>query len=192
MTIATELNHTQLFSEAARERVGTMGQRRWGGGSATMPIKYTFEGGFPDPGTFPMEALADVTRRGVAPNIAITGGQSRTAKNLIRRRRLQQPAWTDVLARTAQTDTGTGVRVRIHDCGRRSVWPYPLSGRVCAQFLLARRFGRARNSYRDRLQQSGRRHEAGVGCQRARGAARVAPVQPGRRLETNLAARHGP
>ena len=63
MTIATELNHTQLFSDAARERVGTMGQRRWGGGSATMPIKYTFEGGFPDPGTFPMEALADVTRR---------------------------------------------------------------------------------------------------------------------------------
>ena len=63
MTIASELNHTQLFSDAARERVGTIGQRRWGGGSATMPIKYTFEGGFPDPGTFPMEALADVTRR---------------------------------------------------------------------------------------------------------------------------------
>jgi len=63
MTTTTVLNHAQIFSDSARERVNTTGQRRWGGGSATMAIKYTFEGGFPDPGTFPMEALSDVTRR---------------------------------------------------------------------------------------------------------------------------------
>ncbi len=63
MTTTSNLKHTQLFSDAANERVNTLGQRRWGGGSATMPIKYTFEGGFPDPSTFPMEALSDVTRR---------------------------------------------------------------------------------------------------------------------------------
>ncbi len=64
MTTLTQLDYETLFSAAAVERLATMGQRRWGQGSmGGPPIKYSFEGGMPDPSTFPMEALAEVTRR---------------------------------------------------------------------------------------------------------------------------------
>ncbi|MBI5878599.1 MAG: PLP-dependent aminotransferase family protein [Chloroflexi bacterium] len=59
----TEFNFEALYSKSAADRVGSMGQRRWGQAGMLAPIKYSFEGGMPDPSTYPMEGIADATRR---------------------------------------------------------------------------------------------------------------------------------
>jgi 2-aminoadipate transaminase len=57
------MDYSKLFSTAAVDRVGTMGERRWGQGGMLAPIKYSFEGGMPDPSTYPMEAIAEYTKK---------------------------------------------------------------------------------------------------------------------------------
>ena len=56
-----------LYSAAALDRMGSMGERRWGqgggGGPGAPTVKYSFEGGMPDPSTYPMEALAEYTKK---------------------------------------------------------------------------------------------------------------------------------
>ena len=59
----SDINYEKLFSTAASERLGTMGARRGLGGVGGPSVKYSFEGGMPDPSTFPMEGIADATRR---------------------------------------------------------------------------------------------------------------------------------
>ena len=59
----SDFNYENLYSTAATQRLGTMGARRGLGGVGGPQVKYSFEGGMPDPSTFPMEALADATRR---------------------------------------------------------------------------------------------------------------------------------
>lgn len=63
MTTLTQLDYQTLFSDAAIDRLNTMGQRRWGQGGMLAPIKYSFEGGMPDPSTYPMEGIAEAARR---------------------------------------------------------------------------------------------------------------------------------
>ena len=59
----SDINYDKLFSTAAMERLGTMGARRGLGGVGGPQVKFSFEGGMPDPSTFPMEGIADATRR---------------------------------------------------------------------------------------------------------------------------------
>lgn len=63
MTTLEKFDFQTLYSKAAHDRMATMGQRRWGQQGMLAPIKYSFEGGMPDPSTYPMEGIADATRR---------------------------------------------------------------------------------------------------------------------------------
>ncbi len=58
-----EIDYGQLFSNAAVDRMASLGQRRGLGGVGGPSVKYSFEGGMPDPSTFPMDGIADATRR---------------------------------------------------------------------------------------------------------------------------------
>ncbi|MBI3732662.1 MAG: PLP-dependent aminotransferase family protein [Chloroflexi bacterium] len=63
MTTLTQLDLNTLLTDSARDRMASMGTRRGLGGVGAPSVKYSFEGGLPDPSTYPMEQLADVTRR---------------------------------------------------------------------------------------------------------------------------------
>ena len=63
MTTLTQFNLEQLYSTAAADRLASLGQRRWGQQGMLAPIKFSFEGGMPDPSTYPMEGIAEATRR---------------------------------------------------------------------------------------------------------------------------------
>src|SRR5437764_8149687 len=58
----SEIDYNKLYTKAAADRVASLGQRRGLGGVGGPSVKYSFEGGMPDPSTFPMEAIADATR----------------------------------------------------------------------------------------------------------------------------------
>jgi 2-aminoadipate transaminase len=58
----SEIDYNKLYTKAAADRVASMGSRRGLGGVGAPSVKYSFEGGMPDPSTFPMEAIADATR----------------------------------------------------------------------------------------------------------------------------------
>ena len=59
----SDLDYNKLYTKAATDRLASMGARRGLGGVGGPSVKYSFEGGMPDPSTFPMEAIADATRR---------------------------------------------------------------------------------------------------------------------------------
>src|SRR5712691_5036947 len=62
--MSNQLEITKLFSDAARDRMGTIGQRQWGmaaGGPGGPRVTYSFEGGLPDPSTYPVEGIIQAT-----------------------------------------------------------------------------------------------------------------------------------